>query len=76
MYKITQEQTNTTYNLIERINQERKIRGYSTRKFAEMCNMHQTQIVVILNHQVVPRVDTLIKILNALGLDLTITLKI
>lgn len=60
------------YNLIEEINEERKRQNVSTRALADMCGMHQTQVVVILNHKVVPRLDTLLKIIEALGLSLEV----
>ena len=70
--------TEELYSLIERINKERKRQGISYRDLAELCGYKReqmNQVAIVLGHKVVPRVDTLLKIMNALGLTLTITLK-
>ena len=70
--------TDELYSLIERINKERKRQGISYRDLAELCGYKReqmNQVAIVLGHKVVPRVDTLLKIMNALGLTLAITLK-
>ena len=67
-----------TYNLIERINNERKKQGISLRDLAEMSGYKReqmNQVAIILGHKVTPRLDTLLKLIEPLGLTLTITLK-
>ena len=67
-----------TYNLIERINKERKRQGISLRDLAEMSGYKREQmnhVAITLNHTTVPRLDTLLKIMEPLGLTLTITIK-
>lgn len=67
-----------TYNLIERINKERKRRGLSYRDLAELAGYKReqmNQVAVIFGHKVTPRLDTLLKLMEPLGLSLTITIK-
>lgn len=47
--------------------------GYSQRKLAKVCNMPQSTFSRIFTNQVSPNLDTLLKILKALGLKLTVT---
>ena len=67
----------TVYRLIEIINRERKRQGLSYRDLAELCGYKReqmNQIAVILGHKVIPRVDTLLKVLQPLGLTLAVIL--
>ena len=66
------------YELIELINAERKRRGLSYRDLAELCGYgreHMNYVAVVLGHKTIPRVDSLLKLLEPLGLTLTVTLR-
>ena len=68
----------TAYDIIERINKERKRQGVSLRDLSERAGYKREQmnnVAVILSHKTTPRLDTLLKIMEPLGLSLTITLK-
>lgn len=67
-----------TYRLIERINKERIKRGLSYRDLAELSGYKRdqmNQVAVVFEHKVTPRLDTLLKFMEPLGLTLTITIK-
>lgn len=67
-----------TYNLIERINKERKRQGVSLRDLAELSGYKReqmNQVAIVMSHKVTPRLDTLLKLIEPLGLTLTLTLK-
>lgn len=66
------------YHLIERINKERIRQGLTYRDLAELCGYKREQMSYVfdtLTHKRTPRIDTLLKLMNPLGLTLTITLK-
>ena len=66
------------YNLIERINAERKKQRISMRDLAELSGYKReqmNQVAIVMGHKVTPRLDTLLKLIEPLGLTLTITLK-
>ena len=68
----------TVYRLIEIINRERKRQGLSYRDLAELCGYKReqmNQVAIILGHKVMPRIDTLLKIMAPLGLEFSVTLK-
>lgn len=70
--------TGELYRLIEIINKERIKQGVSYRDLAERCGYKReqmNQVAIVLSHKVTPRLDTLLKIMNALGLTLAITIK-
>ena len=74
----TYSQINEVYNLIERIDKERKRQGLSYRDLAELCGYKReqmNQVAVVFGHKVVPRIDTLLKLMKPLGLTLVITLE-
>ena len=69
----------TVYRLIEIINRERKRQGLSYRDLAELCGYKReqmNQVAIIFGHKVMPRIDTLLKIMEPLGLEFSVTLKI
>lgn len=47
--------------------------GVSQRQLAEMCNMPQSSIARIESYKTSPNLDTLLKLLQNLGLNLTVT---
>ena len=68
----------TVYRLIEIINRERKRQGLSYRDLAELCGYKReqmNQVAIIFGHKVMPRIDTLLKIMAPLGLEFSVTLK-
>ena len=68
----------TAYRLIEIINRERIRQGLSYRDLAELCGYKReqmNQVAIIFGHKVMPRLDTLLKIMAPLGLEFSVTLK-
>lgn len=56
--------------IIDNLEASRIKQGISTRELARRCGWSQTQVVVILNHKVNPRIDTLLTLAVALGYTL------
>lgn len=47
--------------------------GLTQRDLANMCGMPQSSIARIESHKITPNLDTLLRMLNSLGLRLTVT---
>jgi transcriptional regulator with XRE-family HTH domain len=47
----------------------RRRAGYSQEKLAARCSLHRTEIAYVESGRRLPRVDTLIKLASALGVD-------
>ncbi|MEE0954808.1 MAG: helix-turn-helix transcriptional regulator [Eubacterium sp.] len=47
--------------------------GISQRKLAEMCDMPQSSVARIESYKTSPKLDTLLKLLQNLGLSLSVT---
>ncbi|MBQ8559802.1 MAG: helix-turn-helix transcriptional regulator [Tyzzerella sp.] len=47
--------------------------GLTQRELADMCGMPQSSIARMESHKTTPNLDTLIRLLNALGLRLSVT---
>ena len=60
------------YELIEKIVQIRKEKGYSQRFLCSMIDMKQPYLVRIENKKILPNINTLFKILDALDCNLEI----
>ncbi len=52
---------------------QRAALGLSQRELAEMCNIPQSTVARIESSKTTPRLDTLLKILQQLGLKLTVS---
>ena len=66
------------YALIDLIDIERQRRGISYRDLSELCGYgreNMNHVAIIFGHKIIPRVDTLLKLLEPMGLTLTVTLK-
>lgn len=61
------------YDLIDNIVKFRKEKGISGRKLCKMINMKQPYLVKIENKKVSPSLNTILKIINALDLEIKIT---
>ena len=62
-------------NIVSEILKKRFELGYSQRDLARMCKLPQSTIARIECGQVMPKLDTLLKILFPLGLSLTVVSK-
>lgn len=61
------------YDLIETISKIRKEKGISQRELCKMINMKQPYLVKIENKKISPSLNTILKIINALDLEIKIT---
>lgn len=68
--KETYENAEMLAEIIDKIIFERKEKGYSQRELSDMCGMKQSALARIESLQVVPRLDTLIRIATKLNLKL------
>ena len=59
--------------IISAIISQRNSLGLSQRDLAALCNIPQSSIARIETSKITPRLDTLLHILNQLGLTLTVT---
>ncbi len=59
--------------IISAIINQRSSLGLSQRDLAELCNIPQSSVARIESSKTTPRLDTLLKILQQLGLKLTVT---
>ena len=59
--------------IISAIISKRTALGLSQRELAALCNIPQSSIARIETSKITPRLDTLIHIMNHLGLSLTVT---
>lgn len=60
------------YDLIETISKIRKEKGISQRELCKMINMKQPYLVKIENKKISPSLSTILKIINALDLEIKI----
>jgi ribosome-binding protein aMBF1 (putative translation factor) len=59
--------------IISAMIKQRASLGLSQRDLADLCNIPQSSVARIEAQKTTPRLDTLLKILNQLGLDLKVT---
>ena len=62
-----------TARIINELSEERIRQGLSQRQLAERCGLKQSAIARMESVQSVPRLDTLIRVANALNLKLEVT---
>ncbi len=67
------EEAEAEASIISAIINQRTSLGLSQRELAALCNIPQSSIARIETNKITPRLDTLIHILNSLGLTLTVT---
>jgi len=60
-------------SIISTMIKQRNDLGISQRDLAKMCKIPQSSIARIESHKTVPKLDTLIKIMQPLGLTLTVS---
>lgn len=60
-------------SIISTMIKQRNEMGISQRDLAKMCNLPQSSIARIESHKTIPKLDTLIKIMQPLGLTLTVS---
>lgn len=58
--------------IISAIIKQRKALGYSQRQLAEICHIPQSSIARIESYKTVPNLDTLLKIIKPLGLNIQV----
>ncbi len=63
------------YSLIDRIVSERKRRNMTQKELAAMTGISQQSISRLEREKHIPKMDTLIKLLDGLGLELTVVAK-
>ena len=71
--RIVVEEAETMAKIVSTIIDRREELGISQRELASMCRLPQSSIARIESCVVVPKLDTLIKIMIPLGLSLSIT---
>ena len=59
--------------IISSIIERRNSLGISQRELAEICNMPQSSVARIESYKTIPKLDTLLKITQSLGLNLTLS---
>lgn len=59
--------------IISSIIERRNDLGISQRELAEICHMPQSSVARIESYKTVPKLDTLLKITQSLGLSLTLS---
>lgn len=67
------EEAETEAAIISAMISQRTSLGLSQRDLAALCNIPQSSIARIETNRITPRLDTLLHILNQLGLTLTVT---
>lgn len=67
------EEAEAEATIISAMIKQRSDLGLSQRELAELCNMPQSSVARIESSKTTPRLDTLLKILNRLGLTISIT---
>lgn len=67
------EQSETEASIISAMINQRSKLGLSQRELAALCNIPQSSVARIESNKTTPRLDTLIKILNQLGLTINVT---
>ena len=59
--------------IISAMIKQRAAMGLSQRDLAALCNIPQSSVARIESNKTVPRLDTLLKLFNQLGLQLSVT---
>ena len=67
------EETEAEAAIISAMIKQRAALGLSQRDLAALCNIPQSSVARIESNKTVPRLDTLLKLFNQLGLQLSVT---
>ena len=71
--KIILEEAEAEVAIISAMIKQRSALGLSQRDLAALCNIPQSSVARIESNKTTPRLDTLLKLLNQLGLTLSVT---
>ncbi|MDY6323736.1 MAG: helix-turn-helix transcriptional regulator [Catonella sp.] len=67
------EEAEARASIVSAIIEKRNELGLSQRQLAEMCDMPQSSVARIESYKTSPNLDTLLKLFQSLGLNLTVT---
>lgn len=67
------EEAEAEASIISAMIKQRTALGLSQRELAALCNIPQSSVARIESNKTTPRLDTLLKLLNQLGLSLSVT---
>ncbi len=70
--KRTMEEVETLSAIVKAITEQRDAKGLSQRELAAMCGIPQSSVARIESFKTTPNLDTIIKIMQPLGLTLTV----
>ncbi len=70
--KRTMEEVETLSAIVKAITEQRDAKGISQRELAAMCGIPQSSVARIESFKTTPNLDTIIKIMQPLGLTLTV----
>ena len=70
--KRTVEEVETLSAIVKAITEQRDAKGISQRELAAMCGIPQSSVARIESFKTTPNLDTIIKIMQPLGLTLTV----
>ncbi len=70
--KKTMEEVETLSAIVKAIIEQRDAKGLSQREWAAMCGIPQSSVARIESFKTTPNLDTIIKIMQPLGLTLTV----
>lgn len=70
--KKTMEEVETLSAIVKAIIEQRDAKGLSQRELAAMCGIPQSSVARIESFKTTPNLDTIIKIMQPLGLTLTV----
>ncbi len=67
------EEAEAEAQIIGALIQQRAALGLSQRDLASLCNIPQSSVARIESNKITPRLDTILKLLNEMGLTLSVT---
>ncbi len=67
------EEAETRASIISAMIEKRTELGISQRELAAMCDMPQSSVARVESYKTSPKLDTLLKLLQSLGLNLSVT---
>lgn len=71
--RMDMEETEALADIITAVIKQRNALGLSQRELAQMCGMPQSSVARIESFKTTPNVETLLKIMQPLGLKLTVS---
>ena len=67
------EEAEAEAQIIGALIQQRAALGLSQRDLASLCNIPQSSVARLESNKITPRLDTILKLLNEMGLTLSVT---